>query len=750
MSDKNFKTEDLQETIVITQKPADDDASPADAGRTTERLENARSVFSGLGKRLFPGRLTVVDDTIGVSNAEEESGGAAKNPDIEKLTSVLEHYRIDPSPIAHGGQGVLSKATDLALGCEIAVKSLREKFCGDENARGSFLNEAKLTASLDHPAIIPIHGLFSDEKNGMHLAMKLIKGHTLAGYLKSVVTAYERGGVEKFDEHRSIINRIEIMLRVCDAVSYAHSRGIIHRDLKLENIMIGKHRETYVTDWGIAMNVKDAAHLKKITGTPGFIAPEVLMAHRADTRSDIYSLGVMLFELVTLTPAFDDKDLNVIIHRVKHGQPAPLRHRFGCRIDADLAAIIRKAMNFDPDQRYQTVDQFSEDLRRYLTHEETVANPDHLFAKFARWGVNHRRGMLITVMLAMLLGIGSSAYSLQKEIRGSMNRRYREHAVAAVYRETVNSANGIGRQMDKIESRLEQLRMNIFFSSMKIGKADEAAVGLFVPIETYRGEKPPATFVYSEAYGHPVDTDGVAVFNTAGGKVDMENLRYFGNTAACMREALLGEQEFGRNSRQMLLSSGGIVKKAYFSLADGTFACYPGSRDDFPPGYDPKTRVWYRQALEAPGRMIWSEPYVDSGVRRESVITCSIAIYGADGKFIGVAGMDFSLSKLAEQLFAPRHRYTRFTLETLLIDNAGTILYRMTPPENRWRGHVVDDETAKRILRRRHGTMIVETGGRELLMAFSYIDWIGLMYVECLDMGGLVDFQKSVTVEEKL
>ena len=750
--------EPVDKTIVISRETSASlhaEAVRAAAVAASSRREigngtgDQASLLSDLGDLLFPHRRTMVEETIELEEPGSDAAAVAAEgfsdggmPTGAPLADVLKHYAVAPQPFAAGGQGRISRAVDLALGCEVALKSLHEKLCSDEHARAAFLREAKLTASLDHPAIIPIHGLFGDGGNGMHLAMKLISGHTLRTYLRTIVKTYAEKGIQHFNERKSLRNRIELFLRVCDAMEYAHSRGIIHRDLKLENIMIGKHRETYVTDWGLGIALREADRLQAVNGTPGYLAPEVLTTRKVDTRSDIYSLGIILFELVTLTPAFSEKDLPTLLALVKEGRHAPLRHRFRYRIDADLQAIIRKAIDIDPAKRYQQVAQFAEDLRRYLTNEETSARPDHFFGRICRWGVNHRRGMLMATMAALLLGIASVARTLHREIRWSTEKRYRDHAVGAAYSRVVGSANKLEKSLESIEYRLEQLRMNLLFSALKVDTPRVSGhVNRFVTIEKYRTDPPPS-FRESAAYRHPIDPDGVCVCNyRPEGKVDMAALKYFGNTAEYMRRAVLDIREGDDEAaaRERLLERGRPIRSIYFVLTDGTFAYAPGSRDDFPTGYFPPERVWYRRAEQSPGRMVWSGPYEDSGIHHESMLTCSVSVRGANRQPIGIAAIDFSLTQLAKKMLNPEKEYAKFIHEKMLINPEGEVIFRMVPPEREGTPVFSDAKTIRRMIGMKFGTLLARHGEREVLLAFTWLESINVLYAEVLDMTALVD-----------
>ena len=761
--------EELDRTIIIQsdeETPAEKKTVPppapvpaAPAAETSARdgePDERHSILGDLGNFLFP-RRSVVDDTIELIRAGgDEPGRDLKTFEVEDSpsTDVGELYAVDSPPFASGGQGSVSRAVDRALGCSIAMKSLHAHLLHDAGARQNFLNEAKLTASLDHPSIVPIHGLFRDGKDGMHLAMKLISGHTLSDYLRKIVAIYRKKGVRYFDEQKSLRNRLEIFLRVCDAMEHAHSRNIIHRDLKPENIMIGRHRETYITDWGLAVPLKEGQKLTKITGTPAFIAPEVLTTRKADFRSDIYSLGIILFELVTLKPAFSEKDLTTLLKQVKLGQHAPVTHLFRCHIDNDLKAVILKAIDVDPEKRYRQVSQLAEDLRRCLTNEETIARPDNLFTKACRWGVKHRRGMLLTMMLILLLCVGGFARMLYREILWSTERRLRDNAIGEAYREVSAIATALGKNLQKIEYQLDRLQMNLSFSALKVNVPAEAKKKLFVSLAEYKSSPPPS-LVYSKSYRHRIDTESSCVFNYLGRKIDPDQLKYFANTASFMRRAVLdlplgAEKSAEAKAAAALIGEGKAIKSIYFSLPDGTFACYPGSRDDFPDDYYPPGRDWYKRAAQAAGLPVWTGPYRDSGVHGELVVTCSMAVYGAQRRFVGYGGIDFSLTKLAEQLLGPKGNSSAGTCEKLLLNSDGEVLFRMVPEGRPFVTHFNDARLLRRMGKMKYGTILTRRGDREMLLAFASLDAMGVLYAEYLDVSRLLEEQRKNSRDELL
>ncbi|MBR4673492.1 MAG: protein kinase [Victivallales bacterium] len=201
---------------------------------------------------------------------------------------------------------------------------------------------------------------------------------------------YRVRGIDAFDENMMLRARLEFFLHVCDTISYAHQRNVIHRDLKPENIMIGKYMEVFVMDWGIARVLpKEQASTQpsneQITGSPEYFAPEVLQRERLDLRSDIFLLGLVLQEVVTLQHAIDGKDEKECMNNIVNGVFASIEHLYHCKIDSSLQAIIQKATAYSLDERYQTVDDLAENLRRYMAHLPIFIKSDNLWNRILRY-----------------------------------------------------------------------------------------------------------------------------------------------------------------------------------------------------------------------------------------------------------------------------------------------------------------------------------------------------------------------------
>lgn len=272
------------------------------------------------------------------------------------------------SAFAEGGTATISIARDKNLKRLVAVKSLKKDAENLSELLQSFVTEAKVTAQLDHPGIIPIYGLFRDQDDGFHLIMKLVDGKNLREYLKNVSMNYRVRGIAAFDEDMMLRKRLEIFLRVCDTIAYAHHRKVIHRDLKPENIMIGKYMEVYVMDWGLSkvLSSEEPTPNDKISGTLRYFPPEVLQGKPLDLRSDIFTLGLILQEIVTLQYAVIGSNEDEMIDHILNGKLEPIVHRFNRKISKTLQAIIRKATAYEIKDRYQTAEALAEDIRRYM------------------------------------------------------------------------------------------------------------------------------------------------------------------------------------------------------------------------------------------------------------------------------------------------------------------------------------------------------------------------------------------------
>lgn len=298
--------------------------------KKTPRRTNARA--SSSAKTVVGAVRTPA--TLGSSGAAEPSG---------KL--------VDEGEIGSGGSGSVRKAYDPNLRRVVATKVLSPDLARFPEHVQRFVEEARLMARLDHPNIVPIHDLVA-ERDRAYFVMKRVVGQTLDARVEA-----QRGqGSDGLHE------LLQVFLKVCDAVAFAHSRGVIHCDLKPENIMVGEFGEVYLMDWGIASQKSermDAAPgaRRGVRGTPAYMSPEQAEGSISaiSERTDIFGLGVVLYYILTGHPPFDGKTASQSLARARKGEHQDLESAAGMPPPPGLVRIVRQAMAPDPGERFASV-----------------------------------------------------------------------------------------------------------------------------------------------------------------------------------------------------------------------------------------------------------------------------------------------------------------------------------------------------------------------------------------------------------
>ena len=306
-------------------------------------------------------------------NKENNSFRFTKLPELDDLAEISSFGKMDflndPDRFVNhgifeeGGMKCLYRIEDTFTGKHFIRASLKNGKNSEEDIL-DFLNEAKITSILDHPNIPPVHEI-SSEAELPYFLMKLIKGQNLADLVAEKDIFTPSGKIDGSE----LNHRLEIFLKICDAISYAHSKSILHLDLKPANIVVGEFGEVYVCDWGLAIDLNSAVNDLQVRGTPGFMAPEQYEGDfsKLNTQTDIFSLGILLYCLIFKENPFKDKKT---VELMKNNIAVNFNDSdILAKAPAELNKIILKAIEADQEERYTSVAILAQDVRNYMSHQ---------------------------------------------------------------------------------------------------------------------------------------------------------------------------------------------------------------------------------------------------------------------------------------------------------------------------------------------------------------------------------------------
>lgn len=374
-------------------------------------------------------------------------GSEDRNAFAPQTTPGTGFYTLE-GVVATGGMGAVLKAQDNNLARTVALKVMLNSADANEQAVFSFVAEAQITGQLEHPNIVPLHDIGVAADGTIYYTMKLIEGRTLRDILKDI-----REGNADTIQRFPISRLLTIFQKVCDGISYAHSRRVIHRDLKPDNVMVGEFGEVLILDWGLAKVLPEpgqadteeqggefsgplpggagdsmATMVGQVKGTPNYMAPEQAEGRVADidTRSDIYALGGILYYTLTMQPPVTGANLDEILTRVTSGDitspssfnSKPIENPSGkiaphCpdgTIPDALSAVAMKCMARESAQRYQTVEELQADLAAYQGGYATRAQDANVFTLMRLLYQRNKKEVFMAIVAIVLVFLTGAAF----------------------------------------------------------------------------------------------------------------------------------------------------------------------------------------------------------------------------------------------------------------------------------------------------------------------------------------------------
>ncbi len=625
------------------------------------------------------------DDTITEVDFSEEVFGPVVDTTIQY---------VDLGAIGEGGMGEVRLAKDSRLLRKVAIKSLKEE-AASPAALSYFLREAQITAQLDHPNIVPLYTVKQPEQSERNVSfvMKLIKGRTLADIIGKARQKYTENPKAELPQELSLRARLEYFLKACDGMIYSHRKQVVHRDLKPSNVMVGDYSEVYVMDWGIAKRLQDdpktlmgiqqvASHRQDsteertgaIVGTPTYMSPEQSKGlPDVGPASDQFSLGAMLYELVTLKPARSG-DARSKMEWAKGGYLNEISHLTPDRkIPQELKAIIEKSTEVDPYDRYPSVAAMAEDVRAFLRGDEVSVLKDTLTKKLWRLMNKHRELTLIIILSIILIGVGAIAWMQVKKNEAMREAHIRESKLTRLLSQVSAQAHVIDSQFLRLEDLMSNLANNAIYLIEKAPNNDEK---LYFLDDFNDPERAPPDHADSLLYQKKVSIE-YPVVKLAPGVQEGDILAIMKRLAPLRhhyKQTLLESRTdpaplSGEEGLRLLMVEGVPISWIYIGMEAGVMYSYPG-KGTYPPEYDPRLRPWYKLGAHKQG-VHWGNPYVDlQGLGM--VLPCATSLFGENQRFYGVLGADITYSTIIQKDL--KREGAVGVVESFLLDDKGRVV----------------------------------------------------------------------------
>lgn len=407
--------------------------------------------------------------------------------------------------IGRGGMGVVYEAVQLSLGRRVALKVLSFAATLDPKQLQRFKNEAQAAAHLNHPHIVPVHAV-GCERGVHYYAMQYIEGQSLAALITEL-RPEASDAISGRDEptgdlvpiapsapatstraalatERSTPNReffrhgAGLGIQAAEALEHAHQLGVVHRDIKPANLLLDAQGHLWVADFGLALFQSEAGLTRtgELLGTLRYMSPEQALGQRGlvDHRTDVYSLGATLYELLTLEPVFDGQDRNELLQKIASDEPVPPRMR-NPAIPTELETVVLKALAKHPAERYATAQELADDLRRFLEDLPIQARRPTLLEKAIKWGRRHRSFVVSAVVLLLLTLAGlavstvliARAYERERlKAQEATDQRARAEASFHQARQAVDFFTQVSEEELERHPQLQGLRRRLLEASL--------------------------------------------------------------------------------------------------------------------------------------------------------------------------------------------------------------------------------------------------------------------------------------------
>ncbi|PAY20399.1 hypothetical protein CKO51_06065 [Rhodopirellula sp. SM50] len=442
--------------VVLDLTYRDKKKLPIDSDSYLSRLpEFEREIRAAITLRRQATKTPVIRRGNSDENEQPSTG------DWHNLTPDTADARYVPGKMhAKGGLGAVYRGRDTELGRTVALKRILSKYEHLPECRDRFVFEAEVTGSLEHPGIVPIYGLCTYEDGKPYYAMRFIRGRSFGSAITEFHRQHSPLTADAFDS-RAFRGLLRRLIECCNAMHYAHERGVVHRDLKPDNVMLGPYGETLVVDWGLAMILcddksasdtdQDIDHTPLLSskgsnvsegttvGTPSYMSPEQANGvHQHLTRAtDLYALGAILFRLTSNKICVDGDTLLDVITNVRDGKVRDL-HEILPVAPRAIASICRRAMAFRPSDRYQTAVELAEDIDRWMNDEAVLAHAEfetvrekagRMIRRYRSWTLSAAVALIAITIIAIGASVFIERAKAREEVAKDQAERFKGEAV---------------------------------------------------------------------------------------------------------------------------------------------------------------------------------------------------------------------------------------------------------------------------------------------------------------------------------